>query len=117
LTRPAPATAELADPQALRDWILAQLPADIDITALGLFCSADLPDRILCLVSTRGAAAREVAIALGGQSFAFESVVVSLPIGQRFACRSRAPDRTMVVDSCSCAPGDAPVAGFFEKFD
>lgn len=106
-----------AGPLDLRDWIASRIPADAVITNLKLFCTSDLPDRALCLISFRDAVAGEVADALHGQAFGFESAVVSLAVGNRFTCRCRASATEFSVRSCSCNPGGPPPPTLIDQFD
>ena len=89
----------LAGPQHLGDRLMARIPAGAEITSLTLFCTSDLPDRVLCLIGFRNAPAREVADALHGQPFAFDSAVISVPVGIEFICRSRPRGETFTVRS------------------
>ncbi len=93
------------------------MPAGADITNLSLFCTDDLPDRVLCLISFRDALAAEVAEALCGQAFGFDSAVVSLPVGNRFICRCRPRGLDLTTRSCSCNPGGTPAPTLLDKYD
>lgn len=110
-------TIALTGPQALRDWIADKLPPATEVVALNLFCTADLSDRTLCLLTVRGSSAAEVAGALGGQSFAFDSVVLSLPIGRQFACRCRPQCKQLDAAACSCSPGQDPEPSLLDSLD
>jgi hypothetical protein len=101
----------------LRDWLVTKLPADADIASLVFFCSMDLLDRVLCLISLRNVSAAEVMRVLGGQAFGLDSVVVSLPIGSRFTCLCRPQGMDMTTRSCSCNPGGQPAPSVIDDLD
>jgi hypothetical protein len=111
------AAVTAAGPMDLRDWITSRIPAGAVITSLRLFCTSDLPDRALCLISFRDAVAIEVANALHGQTFGFDSAVVSLAVGSRFTCRCRAKGTEMTTQCCCCTPGGAPPPSLLDQFD
>jgi hypothetical protein len=106
---------ELASPQHLRDWLLSRMPPGAEITNLNLFCTADLPNRALCLIGFRNVLASEVANALRGQPFAFDSAVVSLPVSTLFTCRSRLPGQAFTNRSCSCCPDGKPEPSLLDR--
>jgi hypothetical protein len=117
MSTPLLSAVTLAGPLDLRDWIVSRMPAGADITGLSLFCTADLPDRVLCLISFRDALAGEVAEALRGQTFGFDSTVISLPVGNQFRCRCRLQGLDLTSRSCSCNPGGTPAPTLLDEYD
>lgn len=99
---------DVATPEDLRRRVAARIPAGASLMGLDLFCTADLPDRVLCLISFGNAIAGDIAHALHGQSFGFDSAVVSLPVDGSFSCRSRPGGAEITARSCSCCPGGQP---------
>jgi hypothetical protein len=99
---------DLAAPEDLRAWISSSIPPGASLTGLNLFCTSDLPDRVLCLISFADALASEIAHALRGQAFGFDAAVVSLPVDSRFSCRCRRQGTEFTMRSCSCNPGGQP---------
>lgn len=111
------AAVTAAGPLDLRNWISSTIPAGAVVTSLRFFCTSDLQDRTLCLISFRDAVAAEVADALHGQTFGFDSAVVSLTIGSRFTCRCRPTGADMTTQCCCCTPGGAPPPTLLDQFD
>jgi hypothetical protein len=103
-SRPLSSLSELEAPEDVRTWIAARIPGPARLTDLNLYCTSDLPDRILCLIDLADANAGQVADALSGQAFGFTSAVVTLPIGASFSCRCRQPGVELATQSCCCNP-------------
>jgi hypothetical protein len=105
---------DIVAPEHVHAWIASRLPAGARLVAISLFCTADLPERILCHIRFDDARPGEIAQALRGQTFGFDSAVVSLPIGVRYACRCRRPGSQLKTRSCSCQPLGSPVPSWFD---
>lgn len=106
---------ELTAPEDVHAWILAQLPAGASLTDLSLFCTCDLPDRVLCLISFGDADANEIAGTLRGQTFGFNSAVVTLPVHGTFSCRCRPPGAAPASRSCSCRLVGQPASSWLDR--
>jgi hypothetical protein len=90
-------------PEALRDHLTSRLPAGGHLKSLSLFCTAEHESHVLCLVDVSGVSASAAAVALHGQPFGFNSVVITIPVAEGFCCRNRTPGGT-VPAHCTCAP-------------
>lgn len=88
-------------PDELKAWLEARLPSTTDLTRLNFYCSAELPDRVLCLLTFRGASAQAVAGAIGGQAFGLDSAVISIPVDGGFRCHRRHCGQPSL-QSCDC---------------
>ena len=106
---------QLGTPEDVCAWITAQVPCPARLTGLSLFCTSDLPDRVLCLIGFADANANEIANALRGQAFGFSSVVVTLPIGASFTCRCRQSGRELKISACSCHPVQRNVSSWLDR--
>jgi len=103
-----PLHPDLAAPEHLPAWIASQLPTGASLIDLTLFCTSDLPERVLCLLRLDNVMVGEIAHALRGQAFGFDSIVVSLPVAGRFSCRHRQPGAQFELRSCTCTLGAPP---------
>ena len=94
----------LKSPDEIRDHVLAaNLSGGGRIKSISLFCTAEHDSHVLCLIDVVDLSANAAAAALNGQPFGFNSVVITMPVAQAFACRRRRASGA-VPAHCTCTP-------------
>jgi hypothetical protein len=98
----------LNSPDEIRDHLLSDLRSGGSgggggVKSISLFCTAEHDSHVLCLIDVVDLSASAAAVALNGQPFGFNSVVITMPVAQEFACRHRHPSGA-VPAHCTCTP-------------
>ena len=99
----------LNSPDEIRDHLLSDLrsgsssSSSSSVKSISLFCTAEHDSHVLCLIDVVDLSASAAAVALNSQPFGFNSVVITMPVAQGFACRHRHPSGA-VPAHCTCTP-------------